>query len=506
MDSEQQPRFPRIHNFTKGWWILLPTLLTALPWTIVAIFDAINSSYHGRRTTAFRLFTSSFCLLIAYSTSIFFIALLSIEISHDSTVDRHDEVAALVVLLILNVWHIGRNVRGWLQYFAIHKLDPMFRTIQTNFANSFPSAGDNTSCIQGLKHLRISDRLVDNEWKSDAPFLSPFYRLYECRDHANVNPAAQAWAIAMWRAWWTQDTSASEKLSQSDRDTLRTCQSRDVNLIESLVNEKTTRLPSRMCALWYATSAFEFAYSYNRCKAIQWHPENSRRILFPHLNSWLQIAEDIAKYKHSPMSLSSPRLKSYASELASSSIILGVYPEKYRALVEQIHRDGLNAATVHGWCRDLACSESAWTQERIYFAMLNGLSLLVIGREVPVSEIGSDVRSLLYGYAAFEVSDREGGRNIAETWHAELQCRYMNNKDVTSRCRGLHAIRIACGNLGIPAEASHMDGLPSFSAGWCSGYLTGKTGRELIRYGTTHEEIEKKESSSTAWRYPQLNF
>lgn len=561
MDDGQQIRKPSAHDFTKGWWIVAITLLTTIPWTVVAVFDAIDNQYRTRFATALRLSVSSFCLLLAYVCGLVFTVLVTIEILNDAAGDRHDEVATVLVLLIFNLWHVFRNFRGWLQYFAIRKIEPMFRTVQKNFAMHFPSDMQSGHCVQGIEQLRISNRLFDNEWHGRSPFLSPLFRIL-----ANRNDTAyEAWAVAMWRAWWTQDTMIFgqtvwlgltvpehfpcdkahrfvnvERIMESEpcwpqrdvidertnsvikdkkhwaealceygteegqQDTHGECvpnviTTADASGIAILVNEKISRLPNRMCALWYNTTRFEEVYE----RKVHDLKRDSRlsHVLFPQWSNWLQTAQDIAGNLPRPMFLSNTQLVSYAGELASCSVILVAYGAKYGQLVNQIYKDGLNSKWTFGWSGLLACFSQLWTKERIYIAMLNGLSLLALVSADRVSDIDENVRSMLYGYAAFEVSDRAVGRRIAEDRKAELLRRYTLNKGKTCRGSGVCAIRMACRTLGIPAEASHMDGLPAFCTGWCSEYMERKPGNQAPEHGVDHDEVEKLMGSSTAWRY-----
>lgn len=562
MDSSPQPEYSAIHDFTQGWRIVAITLLTALPWTIVAVFDAIDDKYRTRFATALRLFASSLCLVLAYTCGLLFSVLLTIQMLNEPRGDRYDEIATILVLLVFNLWHVSRNCRGWLQYAAIHNIKPMFCTVQTSFAKSFPSDVSTGHCIQGLEQVRISNLLIDNEWNGRSPFLSPFFRIHA----SSGDTAAEAWATAMWRAWWTQDTMVSgpinvldisvpdhflcdathrfpnvERLMETnpcwpERDVIdeRTnsiiknkkhwaealCEygtsegqqdthgegipnvitTGDASGIAILVHEKISRLPNRFCALWYNTSRFEEVYG-GKIDDLR-RDSKVAHILFPQWSNWLKTAQDIASNLPRPMFLSDTQLVNYAGELASSSVILVAYGGKYRELVEQIYQDGLNARWTFGWSGLLACFSQLWTKERIYIAMLNGLSLLALVSADRVSDITENVRSMLYGYAAFEVSDRAVGKRIAEDRKAELLRRYTLNKGKTCRGSGVCAIRMACKTLGIPAEASHMDGLPAFCIGWCSEYMERKPGNQTPEHGADHDEVERLMGSSSAWRYP----
>ncbi|KAI0561573.1 hypothetical protein FGB62_77g019 [Gracilaria domingensis] len=134
--------------------------------------------------------------------------------------------------------------------------------------------------------------------------------------------------------------------------------------------------------------------------------------------------------------------------------------------------------------------------------MLNGLSLLALTSTDDLEYLDPNVRSMLYGYAAFEVSDRAVGKRIAEDRKDELLKRYKENKGKTCRGSGVCAIRMACQTLKLPAEASHMDGLPAFSAGWASEFIERKPGNQTPEHGLNHDEVEARFGSSNAWRYP----
>lgn len=270
--------------------------------------------------------------------------------------------------------------------------------------------------------------------------------------------------------------------------------------IATLVHEKTYRIPNRMSALWYNTRTFE--EKYNKISSQTQLMEKHSPIMFPTWSSWLSLAQSIgAKLEH-PVYLSDVHLTMYAGELASASLILVRYNEKYAELVDIIHRTGLDARWTFGWSGLLACFSHLWTTERIFVAMLNGLSLLALQSTADLAHLDPNVISMLYGYAAFEISDRAVGKRIAEDRKAELLRRYAGNKGKTCRGSGLCAIRMACKVLGLPAEASHMDGLPAFSAGWASEYIERKPGNQTPEHGFNHDEVEARHGSSNAWRYP----
>lgn len=273
-----------------------------------------------------------------------------------------------------------------------------------------------------------------------------------------------------------------------------------VTAVAILVAEKRDRIPNRMSALWYDTACFEEVYRKKArdCeRGADWG-----YTVFPSWSKWLHIAQDIAVNLERPVYLSDTQLTNYAGELASASLILVRYPDKYPKLVRQIYQDGINARWTFGWSGLLACFTHLWTEERVYIAMLNGLSLLALDSVDKVPMLDANVRSMLYGYAAFEVSDRAVGKTIAEDRSAELLRRYLQNKGKTCRGSGVCATRAACRTLGLPAEASHMDGLPAFSTGWASEYMEHLPGNQVPSHGGTHDEVEAIHGSSNAWRYP----
>lgn len=595
------------------------TAVTTLPWTIIAVWDAIDRKYRTRLQVGRRLLLSSACILIAYVAGIFFVIVL---ITQGDAIDgRHDEIATVLVLLVFNLWHVARNVRGWAQFFAIRKVCPLFIRMQTNFANTVPVTGAfrrakrrKGICVQGMEKLRISERLFDNEINADAPYLSPFISLKAVSERRDEE---EAWAIAMWRAWWTQDvtlydgqrrclqppdsfkcekenliclavdlletepswpanipqkwcdegincplhdgdgnhephmigehgcnlggSSENSGSSSSSADTVRDDSGRpildkrrwaeclitygrvgsepaqgqqdthgealrpvfdvsDSSGIAMLIREKTQHPPNRMCALWYATARFEEVYEAKTAELCEM--SEYEHILFPTWASWLKIAQDVGAHLERPVYLSDDCLVNFAGELASASLILVCYAEKFTLLVDQIHKDGLNARWTFGWSGLLSCFSHLWTKERIYVAMLNGLSLLAMISTSDVRLIDPNIRAMLYGYAAFAVSGRAVGRRIADDRNAELRKRYRFNKGKTCRGSGLNATRIACRELGLPAEASHMDGLPAFSTGWAREYMETKPGNQDPENGKTHDEVETREGSSNVWRFP----
>lgn len=475
--------------------------------------------------------------------------------------------------------------------------------MQTSLALSAP--GNRVSdCVQGLTRLRISERLIDNDWNKSTPFLNPFYtikfsRPHSCdpedpedpnildEGHAPANlfdeeaglPLAEPmfdrteeiWAVAAWRAWWTQDTTFSERvrldltaprsfrcdlaslhvladgLMSSDgprwptqphrqvvdslspgspvidtarkwaqclttyhceggqQDTsgdalVRVARFSNASGIALVVREKTHYPPNRMSSLWYNTATFEEVYE-QKSREVR-NMAGTGPLVMPRWASWLRIAMDIGTHLKRPLFSSDLRLINFAGELASASIIMARYPRKYSELVLLIYDDGLKARWTFGWSGLLACFTHLWTPERIHIAMLNGLSLLALSKTEHVRDINENVRSLLYGYAAFAVSDRAVGKRIEQDRMSELLTRYKADRGRTCRGSGVSATRLACKWLGIPAESSHMDGLPAFSTGWCSEYLERNPGNQSPEHGGSHDEVEMRHGSSNAWRYP----
>lgn len=575
--------------------MVIITVASALPWAVVAVLDAIDGNYRTTEIIIMRLVLSTSCLLLAYTTGMLFIVVLWINIAYYGEDGRYDEVATVLVLLIFNLWHVSRNVRGWLQYIALRKLRPCFEQMQRNLACSAPLMPDEQRdrvLVQELERLRISDRLIDNDWNRNTPFLSPFYRLkggvppvsqqghrsqlsrkhraddvvQSPRNDFAWDRTEEVWAVAAWRAWWTQDTSlpdvfvtdltAPSSLNCNDlqsladgllsngvgpswpktRDVVDSCSPGNPKItsaeqwaqclttyhceqgqqdtrgdslrrvtnfsnasgIAVVVREKTHYPPNRMSSLWYNTATFEEVYEEKRKEVRQMYEVG--QLVMPSWSSWLQIASDIGK--HQPIYACDTKLINFAGELASASLIMARYPDKYRELVELIYEDGLRARWTFGWSGLLACFSHLWTLERIHIAMLNGLSLLALSKTAEVKDIDESVRSMMYGYAAFAVSDRAVGKKIAQDRKKELLRRYKEDRGRTCRGSGVCATRLACIWLGLPAEASHMDGLPAFSTGWCSEYLERNPGNQKPEHGNSHDDVEMRHGSSNVWRYP----
>lgn len=529
-----------------------------------------------------RLFLATAFLLCAYSLGICFVIGLIQQTGKERGEGRFDEVSTILVLLFFNIWHVSRNVRGWTQFVAIKKTAAVFIAVQRKFAETYPREDFEDPgyeqlktatallepCVQGLLRLQISNRLIDNDVQTTTPFLNPFYRPRPPLNPSFLSPQEDAWAIAAWRAWWTQDITmvsgthdidltapASYKCDLANRyrnvenllnsepsglasgqevidqrtDTPITTKlqwaeallhyggkegqqdthgedlppiatATNASGIALLVKEKTRVLPHRMSALWYATARFEEVYESRAFDAKM--RSDFPHVIFPKWGGWVKIARGIAEDGIAQLSLTDRTITLLAGEMASASLILIRYPERYRRLVDQIHADGLNARWTFGWSGLLACFSHLWTKERVYIAMLNGLSLLALTLWSENGDLDPNVRSMLYGYAAFAVSDRAVGRVIAKDRKTELDKRYQNDKGKTCRGSGLCATRIACELLGLPAEASHMDGLPAFCTGWASEFLERKPGNQDPEHGWTHNDVEAGRGSSNVFRYP----
>ena len=191
------------------WNVIWITLLTVLPWAIVAVFDAIDSNYRGRNAVALRLFFSSVCNVTAYTFGIWYIVVLARNDARDDS--RFDQIATVVVLLVFNVWHFARNIRGWAQFYALSFLRPAFVKMQKQFHISAPYISAPHSkgqlILGGLKYIRISDRLIDNDFTTTTPFLYiPTTPFIQRKRVSHQDAGTEAWAVACWRAWWSQET------------------------------------------------------------------------------------------------------------------------------------------------------------------------------------------------------------------------------------------------------------------------------------------------------------
>lgn len=576
---------------THGWSVVWISFATILPWTVVAVFDAIDASYRRIRIVILRLLLSTACNAVAYFIGIWFVTEVVMNTnkrnaengcSTDRTkcdFDRFDEISTFSVLLFFNLWFVIRNIRGWVQLFSLYRLLPLFQHMQSFIADASAEPINQTSITgssisqphqkypshlvtkterviqqeplkEGIRLMRISDRLINNDLETKTPLLNPF------------GSPNEDWAIAAWRAWWTQECHEAVSLeasshydirpssllaqdltpegprwpnaveavvknpvngrviergdreawidaltqygSQGQQDTrsppmkeMFSCADRSG--VATLVHEKTHVPPHRMSSLWYSTARFEGLYAEVASEIHARRPEMHIPACF---SLWKELATDIARYLPKQMYLSGDPLCSYAGELASATLLLTRHAYDYRHLVECIYQDGRGSRWTFGWSGLLSCYSNLWTRQRIFIAMLNGLSLLSIRSAGSVSEIDVHVRCMLVGYASFAVSDRAVGKRIAELRKDELLRRYRGNIGRTCRGVGLCATREACRILGIPAEASHLDGLPAFCTGWAMEYLSAMPGNQSPGHGATHNEIEELEGSSNAWRYP----
>jgi len=91
----------------------------------------------------------------------------------------------------------------------LRRLDTHFSRILHNFFVSVPNESHRRSTpairaallAQPLSTLRVSSALIDNNVTSATPWLNPFAA------------TSRTWAIAFWRAWWTQDPTGCATLS-----------------------------------------------------------------------------------------------------------------------------------------------------------------------------------------------------------------------------------------------------------------------------------------------------
>lgn len=270
----------------------------------------------------------------------------------------------------------------------------------------------------------------------------------------------------------------------------------------TLVREKRAHPPHRMSALWYSTEKYKSVFAVAAADAEK--KSGNTQMIPTSMALWEKIAVDRVQHRDEPwpLPLSGDGLTAYIGELASTSLLLAHFPERYCDLVEQIYEDGRNARWTFGWSGLLSCYSKLWTLQRVFIAALNGLSLLALNSADSDGKIDPCVRAMLVGYTSFVVSDRAVGKRIARERTKELELRYRLNKGKTCRGSGVNATRRACKILGIPAEASYMDGLPAFSTGWAMEFMEAKPGCQKPEHGATHEEIEEREGSSAEWRYP----
>lgn len=275
---------------------------------------------------------------------------------------------------------------------------------------------------------------------------------------------------------------------------------------KTIVHDKRLHTPHCMSAIWYGSQHFKDVYASLAAKADE---ERGKALMLPtSLSEWEAIAVRLTRNLHrimhvkKPFHLSSDSIPLCAGELASTALLIAVFPNRFCDLVDQIYEDGRNARWTFGWSGLLSCFSKLWTLERVYIAALNGLSLLALKSASSIEEIHPSVRAMLVGYTSFVVSDRAVGKRISRKQKKELKRRYRLNKGSTCRGSGVNATRQACRVLGIPAEASFMDGLPAFATGWAMEFLEAKPGCQKAEHGATHDEIEQMHGGSRFWRYP----
>lgn len=267
--------------------------------------------------------------------------------------------------------------------------------------------------------------------------------------------------------------------------------------VATFVCEITAHVPHRMTWLWYSTSTFAERFS-----EVASRSSTSGLLRVPSLWTWRRMAVGIGERAPVSLHLAGADLDFFSCELAATSLLLTHYPVLYQQLVEQLYQDGRKARWTFGWSGLLSCFSNLWTRERVYVASANGLSFLALLSAPAVSKISDSVRSLLVAYTSYAASTWAVGRRIAPARQAELLRRYRKNRGRTCRGSGVDAIRRGCSVLDLPAAASHMDGLPAFTAGWCLEYMERQPGNQPPAYGADHEEVERRMGSCTAWRYP----
>lgn len=231
-----------------SWLFVLLTIATTFPWAIVPICDAIDSKYRTIRSTALRLLLSSILLTASYGAACIVII--------DKGVHSDDESIAIIVLLIFNAWYVLRNIRGWLQFYALRRFIPAFTTMQASIHSSFP-AHLRANVKNGIHSLLVSERLVDNDFASDTPFLQPFSkRSVEQRKPERTNMArkyseetrrtirnSEIFAVATWKAWWTQNISILEDQHELAAESLKCSSSHQHIHVENLEQSGTGKSP-----------------------------------------------------------------------------------------------------------------------------------------------------------------------------------------------------------------------------------------------------------------------
>lgn len=219
---------------------------------------------------------------------------------------------------------------------------------------------------------------------------------------------------------------------------------------------------------------------------------------FPGIESWFRIAKDIARQRDSPLLLSVFEFKRFALRIASSSALLAYNPREYDSLVTSVYNLGILARWTHGWSGRLSCYSALWTPGNVGMALLGGLTLLAIRKNVPSDD---SVRCLLVGIASDTIMGRYLPDKVRAARTKELALRYSNNKGKTCRGSGVKCVRAACAKLGLSPSASQLDGAVAFTVGWAKEAIDGLPGNQKPRDGNNHDQIEDIFCSSRAFRF-----
>ena len=220
---------------------------------------------------------------------------------------------------------------------------------------------------------------------------------------------------------------------------------------------------------------------------------------FPRLSAWHRIAGDLARLRDVPLLLSVREGKRYALRLASVSALLAYREAKYKALCVNVHQLGIRARWTHGWSGLVSCYTAWWTVGNVSIALLGGLPLLAIERQV---DLVPSVACLLVGLASENIMSMylSDERRAART--KELARRYYHEKGKTCRGSGVKCVREALAAVGLPESASQLDGVVAFSVGWAKEAVDGLPGNQKPRDGQNHCQIEDLYSSSRVYRFP----
>jgi len=97
-----------VHLPIKGAHVTWVTFLTLLPWTIVAVFDAIDHTLRRRSVVALRLGVSTTCIVVAYAVGTWYVVELVALSPGDG---RWDECATVLVAMFFNLY-VGRRGLG----------------------------------------------------------------------------------------------------------------------------------------------------------------------------------------------------------------------------------------------------------------------------------------------------------------------------------------------------------------------------------------------------------